>query len=109
MKDLASLVRQAQKMQADMKQAEERLEAAEVTGEAGAGLVQITVNGKGAVKAVSIDPSLAKPEEVEVLEDLLLAALNDAKRKADEVSQETMKEAAGDLASMLPPGFKPPF
>ncbi|MGD2131790.1 MAG: YbaB/EbfC family nucleoid-associated protein [Maricaulaceae bacterium] len=109
MKDLAGLVQQAQKMQAELKRAEEELEAAEVEGESGAGLVKVVLSGKGATKRVAIDPSLMKPEDAPVLEDLLVAALNDAKAKADELSAETMKDAAGGLASMLPPGFKPPF
>lgn len=109
MKDLANLVRQAQKMQADLAQAESELESAEIEGESGAGLVRVMVSGKGDVKRVRIDPSLMKPDEAEVLEDLLVAALNDAKRKSDEFAQTTMKTAAGELASMLPPGFKPPL
>jgi hypothetical protein len=108
-KDLSELVRQAQKMQAEMARAEALLEAAEVEGEAGAGLVRATLNGKGVVKRLSIDPSLMKPEEASVLEDLIAAAVNDAKAKADAKAQETMKEVAGGLAGLLPPGFTPPF
>lgn len=109
MKDLAGLVREAQRLQAEMARAEAELEAAEIQGEAGAGLVRVTVNGKGAAKRVTIDPSLVNPAEVGVLEDLVAAALNDAKRKADAHAQELMKSVSGGLASMLPPGFKPPF
>jgi DNA-binding YbaB/EbfC family protein len=109
MKDLSELVRHAQKMQADMARAEAELDAAEADGEAGAGLVRVTLSGKGAAKRVRIDPSLMKAEEVEVLEDLLVAAINDAKRKADERAQETIKAVSGGLAGLLPPGFKPPF
>jgi hypothetical protein len=85
------------------------LEAAEVEGEAGAGLVRATLNGKGVVKRLRIDASLMKPEEAGVLEDLVAAAVNDAKAKADQKAQETMKEVAGGLAGLLPPGFTPPF
>ena len=108
MKDLAGLMRQVQKMQEDVAQAQAELEAAEVTGEAGAGMVRVTMNGKGAAKAVAIDPSLMVADEREVLEDLILAAMADAKRKADALAEETMKGAAGGLAGMLPPGFTPP-
>ena len=98
-----------QKMQADVARAQEELEAAEVTGESGAGMVRVTLTGKGMAKAVAIDPSLMAADEREVLEDLLVAALNDAKQKADELAQSTLKGAAGGLADMLPPGFTPPF
>jgi len=109
MKDLAGLVREAQKMQAEMARAEAELESAEVEGEAGAGLVKVTLSGKGAAKRVRIDPSLLVPAEGEVLEDLLTAAINDAKAKADVHAQEKMKAVSGGLAGLLPPGFKPPF
>src|SRR5215470_11626826 len=109
MKDLSDLVRHAQKIQADMARAEAELDAAEIEGEAGAGLVRVVVSGKGAVKRVRIDPSLVKADEVEVLEDLLVAALADGKRKADEQAQQTIKNVSGGLADLLPPGFKPPF
>jgi DNA-binding YbaB/EbfC family protein len=108
-KDLSELVRQAQKMQAEMARAEAMLEAAEVEGEAGAGMVRATLNGKGVVRHLHIDPSLLKPEEAGVLEDLIRAAVNDAKTKADAKAQQTMKDVAGGLAGMLPPGFTPPF
>jgi DNA-binding YbaB/EbfC family protein len=108
-KDLSDLMRQAQKMQAEMARADATLEAAEVEGEAGAGLVRATLNGKGVVKRLRIDASLMKPEEAGVLEDLVAAAVNDAKAKADQKAQETMKEVAGGLAGLLPPGFTPPF
>ncbi len=109
MKDLAGLVREAQKLQAQMARAEAELEEAEVEGQSGAGMVRVTLNGKGAARRVAIDPSLLKPEEQGVLEDLLVAAVNDAKSKADAHAQELMKSVSGGLAGMLPPGFTPPF
>jgi len=109
MKDMAGLMQQAQKMQDNIKRAQEELESVEVQGESGAGMVKVTMTGKGEVKRIAIDPSLANAEEVEVLEDLLVAASNDAKRKVEEVAQEAMQNAAGGLAGMMPPGFKLPF
>jgi DNA-binding YbaB/EbfC family protein len=109
MKDLAGLVREAQRLQAEMARVESLLEQAEIEGQSGAGMVRVTLNGKGVARRVSIDPSLLKPEEQGVLEDLLLAAVNDAKAKADAHAQELMKSVSGGLAGMLPPGFKPPF
>lgn len=109
MKDFAGLMKQAQKMQEDMARVQAEIEAAEVEGASGAGLVTVVMNGKGEAKRVRVDPSLAKADEIEVLEDLLLAAMNDAKRKADALAQEKMQAATGALAGMLPPGFTPPF
>jgi DNA-binding YbaB/EbfC family protein len=109
MKDLAGLVREAQRLQAEMARVESTLEAAEIEGQSGAGMVRVTLNGKGAARRVAIDPSLLKPEEQGVLEDLLVAAVNDAKAKADAQAQEMVKSVSGGLAGMLPPGFKPPF
>lgn len=109
MKDLAGLVREAQRLQAEMARAEAQLEELEVEGSSGAGLVRVTLNGKGAARRVAIDPSLLAPSEQGVLEDLLVAATNDAKQKADARAQELMKSVSGGLAGFLPPGFKPPF
>ncbi|MGY6662442.1 MAG: YbaB/EbfC family nucleoid-associated protein [Glycocaulis sp.] len=107
MKDFAGLMKQAQEMQKKMGEAQARLDAVEVTGEAGAGLVKITTTAKGEPRKVSIDPSLIDPSEPEILEDLFLAALADAKRKADEAQAKVLREAAGGLG--LPPGFDMPF
>ncbi|MBV5258983.1 YbaB/EbfC family nucleoid-associated protein [Synechococcus moorigangaii CMS01] len=107
MKDLAGLMKQAQEMQKKMGEAQARLDAVEVTGEAGAGLVKITTTAKGEPRKVSIDPSFIDPSEPEILEDLMLAALSDARRKADEAQAKVLREAAGGLG--LPPGFDMPF
>jgi DNA-binding YbaB/EbfC family protein len=79
----------------------------EVTGSAGAGMLQVTLNGKYELKKVKIDPSLVDPSDVEVLEDLILAAFNDAKTKAETAMADEMAKLTGGLN--LPPGFKLPF
>jgi len=107
MKNLGDMMRQAQAMQSKMAEIQEQLAAAEVTGSAGGGMVQVTANGKGEVRAVKIDPALADPNEVAVLEDLVAAAVNDARGKAEATAAERMRELTGGLA--LPPGFKLPF
>ncbi len=107
MKNLAGMMKQAQEMQAKMVELQTRLEAAEVTGASGGGLVQVTMTGKGVLRRVRIDPSLAKPEDVGVLEDLVIAAANDAKSRADAVMQEETQKLLGGL--QLPPGMKLPF
>lgn len=109
MKDLTGLMKQAQQMQEAMQKAQAEIDALEVTGSSGGGMVQVTLSGKGEARRVAIDKSLMDPEEVEVLEDLVLAAMNDAKRKADEEGQKRMGDLTGGLANMLPPGFKNPF
>ena len=103
---LGNLMKQAQRMQEEMQRAQEQIAAMEVTGEAGAGLVKITINGRHDVKAVKIAPELMG-EEVSMLEDLLAAAVNDAVRRVETTTQERM---AGFTAGLqLPPGFKMPF
>ncbi|MCB1843477.1 MAG: YbaB/EbfC family nucleoid-associated protein [Halioglobus sp.] len=103
---LSDLMQQAQKMQAEMQKAQEALASAEVQGEAGAGLVTVTMTGRHDVKRVVIDDSVFQ-EDKEVLEDLLAAAVNDAVRKVEARNRETM---AGLTAGIeLPPGFKMPF
>jgi len=109
MKDLSALMKQAKEMQENLAKAQEKLEEIEVVGEAAGGMVCVTLNGKGQAKAVKIEPSFLVPCEVEVLEDLITAALNDAKRKVDLVAKEQMAAAAGPLAGMIPPGMKLPF
>jgi nucleoid-associated protein EbfC len=101
------MLKQAQEMQGRMNEMQERLAAAEVSGASGAGLVQLTMSGKGEVKRIEIDKSLLLPDEVEVLEDLLMAAFNDAKTRLDAYVAEEMQKLTGGLK--LPPGIKLPF
>jgi len=107
MKNLGKMMQQAQQLQANMARMQEELAAMEVTGASGAGMVQVTLNGKGEARRVQIDPSLVKPEEAEVLEDLIVAAINDAKGKAEAETTRRMQDLTGGL--QLPPGFKLPF
>lgn len=107
MKDLMGMMKQAQAMQAKMAEAQEKLAETEVTGESGAGLVKVTLTAKGDCKSVCIDQSLVDPEEKGIIEDLIVAAHSDARRKAEELQQQILREAAGDL--QLPPGMQMPF
>lgn len=107
MKNLGQMLKQAQEMQGKMQELQAGLEAMEVSGAAGAGMVTVTMNGKGAARAVSIDPTLLKAEDRQVLEDLLVAAFNDARRKVDEHVKEKTAELMGGLS--LPPGLNLPF
>jgi DNA-binding YbaB/EbfC family protein len=104
MKDLMGIMKQVQDMQARMQQLQEELGSIEIEGKAGAGLVTIVMSGKGEIKRVKIDPSLMKPEEAEILEDLIVAASADAKSKVEARMQEKMSEVTGGLP--LPPGMK---
>jgi DNA-binding YbaB/EbfC family protein len=103
---MGNLMKQAQKMQEDMQKAQEEIARSEVTGEAGAGLVSIVMNGRHDVKRVSIDDSLME-EDKEILEDLIAAAVNDAVRKVETTSQEQMSKITQGMG--MPPGFKMPF
>ena len=107
--NLAGLMQQAQKMQQEMQKAQEELAKLEVCGEAGGGLVTVTMNGQHAVRRVHIDPSLLG--DVEMLEDIVTAAVNDAVNRIAQTTQEKMGEKmAGMTAGLsLPPGFKLPF
>lgn len=107
MKNLGQIMKQAQEMQEKMAEMQERLSAEEVTGQAGGGMVQVTLNGKYEMRMIKIDPSLAGAGDVEVLEDLIVAAQNDAKNKVEVMVQEKMSELTGGL--QLPPGMKLPF
>jgi len=107
MKNLGEMMRQAQQMQQRMAELQDKLAEASVTGQSAAGMVQITVDGKGTAKRVRIDPALLVPAEAEVLEDLVVAAMNDAKVKVDAHAQEEMAKLTGGLK--LPPGMKLPF
>ncbi|WP_119301726.1 YbaB/EbfC family nucleoid-associated protein [Dongia deserti] len=107
MKNLSQMLKQAQEMQSRMAEMQTALADIEVVGQSGGGFVAVTVNGKGEFKRVKIDPKLVDPTEVEVLEDLIVAAAKDAKSKADARMQEEMAKLTGGL--QLPPGFKLPF
>jgi DNA-binding YbaB/EbfC family protein len=107
MKNLGNLMKQAQQMQAKMGEMQAKMQEIEVTGSSGAGMLSVTLNGKYEMKKVKIDPSLVDPKDVEVLEDLLLAAFNDAKTKAEALMQDEMAKLTGGLT--LPEGFKLPF
>jgi hypothetical protein len=107
MKNFGQMMKQAQEMQAKMAEMQARLDQVEMTGAAGGGLVQITLTGKGDVRKVKIDKSLADPNDVEVLEDLILAAFTDAKQRVESHVAEEMSKLTGGLK--LPPGMKLPF
>ena len=107
MKNLGQMMKQAQAMQAKMAEMQEKLGQMEVTGQSGAGMVKATLNGKSELRRLKIDPSLVDPGEVEVMEDLIVAAVNDAKAKVEATVAEEMKQVTGGLD--LPPGFKLPF
>lgn len=107
MKNLGNLMKQAQQMQAKMQEMQARLNEMEVTGSSGGGMVQVTLTGKGDMRKLSIDPSVIDPEDREMLEDLILAAHNDAKAKVESTMQEEMGKLTGGLN--LPPGMKFPF
>ena len=105
--DMAKIMKQAQEMQGRMAEIQGRLEAIEVTGESGAGLVKATATAKGVVRALSIDPSLFKPEDREVVEDLIVAAIQDAQARGEAAAKEEMGRLTEGLD--LPPGMKLPF
>ena len=107
MKNLADIMKQAGQMQARMADMQAKLEQLVVEGQSGGGLVKVKMSGKGVVSGLDIDASLMKADEKEILEDLLMAALADAKGKADSAAAEQMKELTGGLP--LPPGMKLPF
>ena len=107
MKNLGQMMKQAQEMQARMAELQERLNAVEMTGSSAAGMVQVTLTGKGDMRRIKIDKSLLAPDEVEVLEDLIVAATNDAKARVEAHVAEEMSKLTGGLK--LPPGMKLPF
>ena len=107
MKNLGQMMKQAQEMQARMAEMQARLDQVEMTGASGGGLVQVTLTGKGEMRKIKIDKSLVDPNEVEVLEDLILAAFTDAKQRVEAHVAEEMGKLTGGLK--LPPGMKLPF
>jgi nucleoid-associated protein EbfC len=107
MKNLADIMKQVSSMQSKMGDMQTKLESLVITGQSGGGLVKVSMNGKGALQSVTIDPSLMKAEEREILEDLLVAAHADAKGKVEATAADEMKSITGGLP--LPPGMKLPF
>lgn len=107
MKNLGNMLKQAQQMQARMAEMQARLEATEVEGVSGGGMVRVLLTGKGDLRRVAIDPALMVAEEREVLEDLLVAAHADAKQKVEAAMAEEMQKATAGLG--LPAGLKLPF
>ena len=102
--DLMKMMKQAQEIQGRMQKMQEDLIGLEVEGQSGAGLVKVKLNGKFDARTLKIDPSLLKPEEAEMLEDLIVAAFQDAKAKAEAAVEAKMREVTGGLP--LPPGLK---
>jgi len=107
MKDLGDMMKQAAGLQSKMKEIQEKIADMEVEGVSGGGMVKVVLNGKGFAKAVAIERALVKEDEAEVLEDLIAAAINDAKAKLETQSAEEMKALTNGLP--LPPGIKLPF
>jgi len=107
MKNLGQFMKQAQAMQSRMAEMQAELERLEMSGQSGGGMVTVTLNGKGEMRSVKIDPKLVDPAEVEVLEDLILAAAKDAKSKVEAHVAAEMSKLTGGLP--LPPGMKLPF
>ena len=107
MKDLGQMMKQVQEMQSRMQDFQTRLEGIFVTGNAGGGLVSVTLNGKGVMTGCAIDASLIQPEEKEIVEDLIVAAHSEARNKLEKVIAEEMKQVTGGLP--LPPGFQLPM
>lgn len=105
--DLMGMMKQAKQLQEKMQSVQEEIAEMSIDGASGGGLVSVTANGKGDVRSIKIDPSLLKPEDVEILEDLIIAALADARGKAEAAVAEKMQSMAGGLN--LPPGMKLPF
>ncbi len=107
MKNIAGLMKQASQMQKKMEDMQSLLEAMTVEGSAGAGMVVVTLSGKNELRSVRIDPKLADPDEMEMLQDLILAAHADAKRKVEALAAEEMQKVTGGMN--LPAGLKLPF
>jgi len=107
MKDLNDILGMASRVQEEMQKAQAELDHVEVEGAAGGGLVKVRASAKGRILGLSIDDSLIVPADKGMLEDLVVAAFNDARAKADEVAQQQMSKMASGLP--LPPGFKLPF
>jgi hypothetical protein len=107
MKNFGQMMKQAQEFQSKMAEMQEKLARLEVTGSSAGGMVQVTLNGKAEARRVKIDPSLVSADDAEVLEDLIVAAFNDAKARVEALMAEKMAEITGGL--QLPPGMTLPF
>ena len=107
MTNIGNMMKQAQLLQKKMNEAQEKLKSIEVEGISGCGMVKVKANAKGEIKKIDIDKSLMKEEEKDITEDLILAAINDAKAKAETAASDEMKNVTGGIP--LPPGFKLPF
>jgi len=107
MKNIAGLMKQAAQMQKKMEEMQARLEELRIEGSAGAGMVTVTLSGKGEMKAVRIDPKLGDPNEIEMLQDLIVAAHAEARRKLEAAAAEEMQKVTGGLN--LPGGMSLPF
>jgi DNA-binding YbaB/EbfC family protein len=107
MKNLGQMMKQVQDMQEKMQSMQDQMQAISVEGSSGAGMVHVTLNGKGEMRGIKIDRGIVDPNDIEVLEDLIIAAVNDARGKADARMAEEMQKLTGGIP--LPPGFKLPF
>lgn len=107
MKNLGNMLKQAQQMQTRMAEMQAKLEATEVEGQAGAGMVKVKLTGKGELRRIAIDPALMTADDREVLEDLIVAAHGDAKQKVEAMMAEEMQKATAGMN--LPAGLKLPF
>lgn len=107
MADFLGMMKQAKQLQEKMQGLQTEVAALQASGTSGGGLVTVIVDGKGGLKSLKIDPSLAKPEEIEILEDLIIAAANDARGKAETLAAEKMKSLTAGLG--LPAGLNLPF
>ena len=107
MVNIGNMMKQAQQLQKKMAEVQEKLNTIEVEGSSGGGMIKVVSTAKGDIKRILIDDSLIKKEEKEVMEDLIVAAINDSKKKAEATAQEEMKQVTGGLP--IPPGMKLPF
>ena len=107
MVNIGNMMKQAQQLQKKMAEAQEQLSSIEVEGVSGGGMVKVIATAKGEIKRILLDDSIMKPEEKEITEDLIVAAINDAKQKGEVAAQEKMKEITGGIP--LPSGMKLPF
>ena len=107
MRDIMGMMKQAKELQSRMQEVQQRIAALEISGSAGGGLVTVTLSGKGDMRSLRVDPSLIKADEAEILEDLIVAAHNDARGKVEAEVSKLAQEATGGL--QLPPGMKLPF